>query len=358
MEVAGKRLPQFAEGGFREQVRASLARHAREQMVDQVPGSVTPKLGGANQWPPASPQSDANRFSVAATQVDAAAAASLGAIVAAAVLRDAAQDAVQALRQRGAYALVLERLTGHAQVQVRGVPHFHVRRQLLHVLEQRLLEHARLLEAFLRGALHRHMNERRECGVVGGDAEGFEIVQRGPNRVGADAGLDHEFIRRDALVWVRRDEHADDGEQLSAPGLRQGASGCKPSLRLLHRLHPQRRWEHTHVVFVAGEERCLLQPRDGGSHPCVVGRAVALEGTLVVLQEDFARCRRHLATESPLAVDVPQRAQDAVDFPPREPGAGRHAELVFDILDRVEQDAARRLAVSASPPRLLQVVLQ
>ena len=79
-------------------------------------------------------------------------------------------------------------------MQVRGVSHFHLRRQFPHVLEQRLLEITRLLEAPRRGALHRHMNEGRQRGVVGGDAEGLEIVQRGPNRVGANAGQNHEFI--------------------------------------------------------------------------------------------------------------------------------------------------------------------
>ena len=89
----------------------------------------------------------------------------------------------------------------------------------------------------------------------------------------------------------------------------------------------------------------FFQPGDGGAHARVVGGAVALESAVSSsasrISPAWRRPRRPFASSrSSLA----QRVQDGLDFLLREARAGRHAELPLDILRRVEQHAARRIA--------------
>ena len=65
-----------------------------------------------------------------------------------------------------------------------------------------------------------------------------------------------------------------------------------------------------------------------------------------------------MAIQTLLPVEVSQRPQDSVNLPPREPRAGRHAELALHVVLRVEQYAACPLLIPSSAARLLQVVLQ
>ena len=47
-----------------------------------------------------------------------------------------------------------------------------------------------------------------------------------------------------------------------------------------------------------------------------------------------------------------------MDLPPREPRAGRHAELALHVVLRVKQNAPRSLLVPSGAARLLEIVLQ
>ena len=58
------------------------------------------------------------------------------------------------------------------------------------------------------------------------------------------------------------------------------------------------------------------------------------------------------------AIDPSQCPQDALNFLPVEPRARRHTKLSFNVLARIEEHAARRLAVSAGTTGLLQIILQ
>ena len=80
--------------------------------------------------------------------------------------------------------------------------------------------------------------------------------------------------------------------------------------------------------------------------------------SLVVLAEDLPGGGDHLAAQALLAVEVAQRSQDAMDFAPGEPRARRHPELALHVVLRVEQHAARRLAVASGAARLLEIVFQ
>ena len=95
-----------------------------------------------------------------------------------------------------------------------------------------------------------------------------------------------------------------------------------------------------------------------GSGTSVVGVGVSLEGLLLILAENLSCSGLNLAIQTLLPVEVSQRPQDSVNLPPREPRAGRHAELALHVVLRVEQYAACPLLVPSSAARLLQVVLQ
>ena len=111
-------------------------------------------------------------------------------------------------------------------------------------------------------------------------------------------------------------------------------------------------------VLLPAQQVGLFQPGDGGAHARVVGGGIADEGLLLVLAQNLAGGGHHIAVEALLAVEVAERPKDAVNLLPREPRVRRHAELALHVVGRVEQHAARRLAVASGAARLLEVVLQ
>ena len=79
-------------------------------------------------------------------------------------------------------------------------------------------------------------------------------------------------------------------------------------------------------VLLPGEQLRLLQPCDGRTDPGVVGvvrEGIPLEGSVLVFPQDFPRGSHHLVFEPLLPIQVAQRPENAVDFRPGEPGAGR-----------------------------------
>ena len=91
----------------------------------------------------------------------------------------------------------------------------------------------------------------------------------------------------------------------------------------------------------------------------VVGRGVAFEHLLIVLAQDLAGGRHHVAVEALLLpVEIAQGSQDPVDLLAGEARARRHAELALDVVRRIEKNAARRVAVAPGAAGFLQVILQ
>ena len=233
----------------------------------------------------------------------------------------------------------------------------HVGRHLAEEGDQAALQRRRLLEAPRRPALHAPVDEGGQHRVVAGDPQSLQVVQGVADALGGQARRAHQLVGGDALVRVRFDQRLRDGQQLAAVAVGD-VRPFKPGPRLLHRAHSQRGREDLHPVLLAGEQHGLLQPRDRGPHAGVVRGGVPFEGLLVVLSEDLSRRGLDLAVQALLLVHVAQRPQHAVDLTPREPGAGRHAELALHVVLRVEQDATRPLLVPSSAARLLEIVLQ
>ena len=112
------------------------------------------------------------------------------------------------------------------------------------------------------------------------------------------------------------------------------------------------------MVLLPSQQYRLLKPRDGRAHPGVVRGGVPLEDLFLVLAEDLAGRGYDLATQTLFPIQVAQRSQDAVDFPPGEPRICRQAKLSLHIVRRIEQHATRHLSVAAGAAGLLYVVLQ
>ena len=278
---------------------------------------------------------------------------------------------------------ILEALGGDAQMEGRGAALVHVRGRFPQVGDQGAFQCRRLLEALARGTRHARVHERGQHRVVAGDAQPLQVVERTAHAFRAQPGDPHQLVGGDALVRVRVDQGLGDGQQAAAVVVRDGLP-CQPIARLRHGIHPEGGGEHLHPVLLAAQKPRLLQPGDGGAHPGVVGRGIALERGVLVLAEDLAGGGDDLAGGAPLvavarprtryrprtrraggpaprallAVEAAQRLQDAVDLAPGEPGARRKAELPLHILRRVEQHAAGRGPIASGAARFLQVVLQ
>ena len=127
---------------------------------------------------------------------------------------------------------------------------------------------------------------------------------------------------------------------------------------LLHRVHTQGRRKNLHPVLLASDELRFLQPGQRGADPRIVRCGVPHERGVFVLAENFARGRDDLVGPEFLAGQIAQCLQDGLDFPPREPGPRRQAELPLDVIWRMEEYATRRPLVAAGAARFLQVVFQ
>ena len=122
--------------------------------------------------------------------------------------------------------------------------------------------------------------------------------------------------------------------------------------------HLQAGGEHADTVFVAVEQRGLLEPRDSRLHPRVVGRIVPHELPLEFLLDDLARRGHDRAGALRPRVEAAKRAEDRRYLALGQPGTGAQPELPLDVVAREEEDAAGGLPVTARAAGLLHVVLQ
>ena len=110
-----------------------------------------------------------------------------GAVLAPAVVGDAAEDAPKPFRQGVGQTLVPQHLRRHPQMQRRGFALAQVRRRLAHVPDQRGLQLGGGFEALAGRALHAGVDERGQGRVVAGDAQPLQVVERVANALGAES---------------------------------------------------------------------------------------------------------------------------------------------------------------------------
>ena len=119
-------------------------------------------------------------------------------------------------------------------------------------------------------AFHAGVDEGGEGGVVGGDAQAFEVVQGIPHPLGCETGRHHQLVGGDAFIGVRLEQRLADAQQLLPVMLRDVGSG-QPDLRGFDGADPQGGGEHLHPVLLACQQERLLQPRHRRAHPGVDG---------------------------------------------------------------------------------------
>ena len=291
---------QSAEGGLRKQVRPPAAgRQAGEQVLQKTMRPFPPQRSGLLQRAPGAQQLHAHRLGVGLAHPQAAAAAAL----AAAVDRDAAQDAPEPFGQRIGLPGVPQGLRGDPQMQRGPVSLLQIRRRGTQMRDEGGFQTVGLLQPLPGAALDPRMDECGQSGVVAGNAEPLQVVQGGSHAFRAQAGDAHQLVGGDALVRVGVDQRLGNGQELAAVVVRDGST-VELRARLLHRAHSKRRRKHLRPVLFAGQQNRLLQPGDSGSHPGVVGGRVPLERVLVVLTEDLAGSGDHLAAVASLPVEV------------------------------------------------------
>ena len=139
---------------------------------------------------------------------DAAAAAD-----AAAVSGDALQRAGHMLGPGIGESGVFETLRRDPQVQGSLLALVHVGGEFAHHLDELLLHVCRCLESTVGGAAHAYMHERGHHGVVAGETEPLEVIERGRDAGGGQARDLHERVGGYALVGVRVDERLHDGHE-------------------------------------------------------------------------------------------------------------------------------------------------
>ena len=274
-------VQQFAECGLGEKICALASRRqAIEQMLQQPLCCVSAQVGGLGKRPPISIQCHAQGFVVQRAQSDTA----RGAVVSVPIAFDAAQKAEHPFGQC-LMALVLQPLCGDAQMQHPRVALGHVRCDLSKVVDQRPLQPRRFVETFVRVTPHAVVDVGRQHGVVAGDAEILQVVQRFAHAFGLQTAHAHQFVSGNPFIGVCFDERAHDVQQLLSIGSlhRRQLGAC-----LFNRLNAQRRWEYLRAILLARQQLGVLQPGDSGSHSAVVGSGVALERRVVFVAEYLA----------------------------------------------------------------------
>ena len=128
-----------AQRGFRQQVgAASAGRQTGQEMLQQASGRLPPDLRSPFQRVPLAVKRHPHRLRVELARRQATGSA----VLAAAVVGDAAHDAPQPFRQSVVKTLVLQHLRGHAQVKRGGLVLAQVGRRLAHMPDQRDLDSA------------------------------------------------------------------------------------------------------------------------------------------------------------------------------------------------------------------------
>ena len=191
LQVGRQGMGKPSQSGFRQEVRpAGALRQTRQEVFQQQPGAVPPDSRGLLQRSPLAVQRHLPGFGVELARGQAAG----GAVLAPAVVGDAADDAPEALRQGIGQTLVAQQLGGHAQVQRRCAALAQVRRRLAHVPDQRGLQFSGRFEAFEGRALHPRVDEGGQDRVVAGDAQPFQVVERVAHTLGAETGNAHQVV--------------------------------------------------------------------------------------------------------------------------------------------------------------------
>ena len=91
---------------------------------------------------------------------------------------DATDDSPKSLRKGIVVAVVPESLVSEPEMECRGIAALHVRSRLPHEVDERLLHRRRLLESSQGRVLHPGVDKSRERGIVAGDSDGFQVVER------------------------------------------------------------------------------------------------------------------------------------------------------------------------------------
>lgn len=240
------------------------------------------------------------------------------AILIAAIAGHAAQQLLDDIGPRGGMATISQRLTGLGQMQRYGLAVIGIRGGLAHQRDQRAFKPRGPCKTRLRMTFDADMNEDRHRQIVAGDAKrlqiGHGLVQPGPAQP-ADAG---QLVGGDALIGRRIHQVTDDLRQLPATGA--GDRGAfKNCPHLFQPADPQRGGKDLHAVFLAAEQRSLLQPGHSGLDAGVVGGTVAHEVLIAFSPDNLAWCRDDLAVLRSLLVQPPQGFEDRPDLVPRQP---------------------------------------
>ena len=212
---------------------------------------------------------------------------------------------------------VPQHLRRHPQVQRRGFALAQVRRRLAHVPDQRDLQLGGGVEALAGRAFHAGVDERGQGGVVAGDAQPLQVVERVANALGAESRHAHQVVGGESLVRPGIDQSRGHAFQLAPIGLGDGGSP-EACAYLLRRSHLQRRREHLHPVLLPCQQFRLLQPGHRGANAGIVRGGITLERLILVLAQDLSRGGHHLSPQAFLPVQLVQRPQNAVDLRPRE----------------------------------------
>ena len=178
-------LLQLAQSRGDEQVVAPAARRQLTKEVIQQSGGCGPAaLRHACQRAPTAFEGDHHSLRGVFAHRDAAA----GAACAAAVSGDALQSPGHMLRPGVGEPGVFEALRGDAQVQRSLLAFVHVGGEFAHHLDEPLLHVRGFGEAAARGSAHADVHERGHHGVVAGQTELLEVVERGRDALRRQAG--------------------------------------------------------------------------------------------------------------------------------------------------------------------------
>ena len=168
---------------------------------------------------------------------------------------------------------------------------------------------ADFLEALPRGTLHPCVYKGRQHGVVAGDAQVLEVVERASHFLGGQTSRGHQLVCGDTLVWIGLYEGLYDCQQLAAVRIRDA---CLLRAWLVASSIELTRSDdgNTCTLFSSRvSSNNLFQPGHCRSESIVVGGGVSLERLVFIFAQDFAGGGNHLAVQPLLPVQVSQRPQ-------------------------------------------------
>ena len=198
-DVGINRRQQLTQRGLRQQIDALLlvARHA-EQMFDDHIGCSAAQCCGIFQRLPIALQRDEDRFRIHVFEADAAKAA----VFIAAIAGQTANDARQFFRQGVAVPCIFQSLRGMAQLQQRTFAFLQIGSRFAHLRNQRDLQRSGFFQPPFRCIFDAGMDKSGQRGIVAGNPQFFQIVQRSADFLRTQTRHAHQFVGGNPFVGI------------------------------------------------------------------------------------------------------------------------------------------------------------